>query len=43
MQRFLAFTTYGIDPYSEAELLADPEKVTAREPVAVQRFVVQPQ
>ncbi len=39
----LTVTTWGIDPYSEAQLLADPAAITARTPQVVQQFVVQPQ
>lgn len=38
----LTVTTYGIDWYSQAELLADPEEVIGREPKVVSRFSVQP-
>ncbi|MGF1673804.1 MAG: alkaline phosphatase D family protein, partial [Rivularia sp. (in: cyanobacteria)] len=39
----LTVTTYGIEPYSEAELLANPQSITAREPQIVSQFVVNPQ
>lgn len=39
----LTVTTYGIDPYSEAELRANPEAITSREPRIVSQFVVNPQ
>ncbi|MGF1493311.1 MAG: esterase-like activity of phytase family protein [Microcoleaceae cyanobacterium] len=39
----LTVTTYGIEAYSEEELLADPEGITSREPVIVSQFVVNPQ
>lgn len=38
----LLVTTWGIPPYSQAELAADPATVTARTPVATSRFRVQP-
>ncbi|MEB3211665.1 MAG: phytase, partial [Leptolyngbyaceae bacterium] len=38
----LTVTTYGIEPYSEAELLADPEAILARTPVIVSQFEVNP-
>ncbi|MGF1478496.1 MAG: phytase [Cyanophyceae cyanobacterium] len=38
----LTVTTYGIDPYSEAELLANPEEITSREPRIVSQFEVNP-
>ena len=39
----LTVTTYGIEPYSEAELLADPDEILAREPAIVSQFAVTPQ
>lgn len=39
----LTVTTYGIEAYTEAELLADPEAITSREPVIVSQFIVNPQ
>ncbi|MEO1376118.1 MAG: phytase, partial [Cyanobacteria bacterium J06635_10] len=39
----LTVTTYGIEPYSEAELLENPEAITSREPQIVSQFVVNPQ
>jgi 5'/3'-nucleotidase SurE len=39
----LTVTTYGIEPYSEEELLANPEAITSREPQIVSQFVVNPQ
>ncbi|MBE9212788.1 phytase [Plectonema cf. radiosum LEGE 06105] len=39
----LTVTTYGIEPYSEAELLANPQSITGREPQIVSQFVVNPQ
>jgi phosphodiesterase/alkaline phosphatase D-like protein len=39
----LTVTTWGIDWYDEAELLADPAAVTSRTPEVVSRFVVRPQ
>ncbi len=39
----LTVTTYGIEPYSEAELLANPDEITSREPQIVSQFVVNPQ
>lgn len=38
----LLVSTYGIDPYSEDELLADPDSIVARAPEVVSRFSVQP-
>lgn len=38
----LTVTTFGIDAYSEAELLADPEAVLALEPVIISQFEVNP-
>jgi myo-inositol-hexaphosphate 3-phosphohydrolase/phosphodiesterase/alkaline phosphatase D-like protein len=38
----LTVTTYGIEPYSEAELLADPQGIGSREPAIVSQFAVQP-
>lgn len=40
--RRLRVTTYGIEPYTEETLAADPDGVTAREPRVVSRFVVWP-
>jgi 5'/3'-nucleotidase SurE len=39
----LTVTTYGIEPYSEAELLENPEAITSKEPQIVSQFVVNPQ
>ncbi|GEM_PF-156713 len=39
----LTVTTYGIEPYSEAELLENSEAITSREPQIVSQFVVNPQ
>ncbi len=39
----LRVRTYGIDPYSEVELLANPEAVTNLTPEVVSEFVVNPQ
>ncbi|ERN42249.1 3-phytase (myo-inositol-hexaphosphate 3-phosphohydrolase) [Rubidibacter lacunae KORDI 51-2] len=39
----LTVTTYGIESYSEAELLADPEAILARTPQVVSQFEVVPQ
>jgi 5'/3'-nucleotidase SurE len=36
----LRVTTYGIEAYSEAELLANPDEVLSRQPVIVSEFVV---
>ncbi|MEB3232743.1 MAG: alkaline phosphatase D family protein [Leptolyngbyaceae bacterium] len=36
----LMVTTYGIDPYTEAELLADPEAILSRTPRIVSQFEV---
>jgi hypothetical protein len=41
--RELVVTTWGIAPYSLAELTADPAGVAARTPVVTSRFRVQPQ
>ncbi len=38
----LRVTTYGIEPYSEAELLANPNEIIARTPQIVSEFVVNP-
>ena len=38
----LTVTTYGIDAYSEEELLADPTAILARSPEVVSRFEVTP-
>lgn len=38
----LIVTTYGIDPYSEAELLANPNDITSRTPTIVSQFEVNP-
>jgi phosphodiesterase/alkaline phosphatase D-like protein len=38
----LTVSTYGIEPYSQAELFADPDAVIARQPELVQQFVVFP-
>ena len=38
----LTVTVYGIDAYSEAELLADPNSVLTREPRIVSQFTVHP-
>jgi len=38
----LTVTTFGIDAYSEAELLADPEAIINLEPRIVSQFVVNP-
>jgi hypothetical protein len=39
----LHVTTYGIAPYTQAELDADPDAITARTPEVVSEFVVTPQ
>lgn len=39
----LTVTTYGIEPYSEAELLADPNAIINRTPFIVSQFEVNPQ
>lgn len=39
----LKVTTYGIEPYSEEELLENPSAITELEPVVVSEFVVNPQ
>lgn len=38
----LLITVYGIDPYSEADLLADPNGVVSRTPRVVCQFIVHP-
>ena len=38
----LLVTVYGIDAYSEADLLADPNNVINREPRVVSQFIVHP-
>ncbi|AFY78874.1 phosphodiesterase/alkaline phosphatase D [Pleurocapsa sp. PCC 7327] len=38
----LKVTTYGIEPYSEAELLVNPSEITSRTPTIVSEFVVNP-
>ena len=38
----LRVTTYGIEPYSEAELLANPNEIIDRTPQIVSEFVVNP-
>ncbi len=38
----LTVTTFGIDPYTAAELLADPQPIVDRRPTVVSRFQVQP-
>ncbi|MBA3441575.1 MAG: alkaline phosphatase D family protein, partial [Pyrinomonadaceae bacterium] len=38
----LRVTTYGIAPYTEAELIADPQAITNRVPEVVSQFVVDP-
>ena len=38
----LTVTTYGIDWYTEAELIADPDRILARRPRVVSRFRVSP-
>lgn len=39
----LTVTTYGIEAYSEADLLANPEAVTSLEPSIISQFEVNPQ
>jgi 3-phytase/alkaline phosphatase D len=39
----LRVTTFGIPPYSQAELEADPMAIAARTPAAIQVFTVDPQ
>jgi len=36
----LTVTTWGIEPYTEAELLRDPTEVVSRTPVVVSKFVI---
>lgn len=38
----LTITTYGIDPYTEAAVVADPAAVSARAPTVLSRFSVRP-
>jgi 3-phytase/alkaline phosphatase D len=38
----LTVTTYGIEPYRDDDLAAQPDAVLARTPAVVSRFVVQP-
>ncbi|MBE9137838.1 alkaline phosphatase D family protein [Nodosilinea sp. LEGE 07088] len=38
----LTVTTYGIEPYTEVELLADPEAILGRTPAIVSQFEVLP-
>lgn len=38
----LRITTYGIEPYTRAEIQADPEAILARQPEVVQEFIVRP-
>lgn len=38
----LTVSTYGIDPYTQAELEADPSAITVREPTVIQEFTVEP-
>ena len=38
----LTVTTWGIEPYSTEELLADPACVVSRQPAVVSKFLVQP-
>lgn len=40
--RELTVTTYGIEPYTEQQLLADPASITGRVPTVVNQFVVTP-
>ncbi len=42
MTQALTVTTWGIEPYTEAQLLADPSAIGARVPRVVSRFVVNP-
>ncbi|NEQ52542.1 MAG: phytase [Leptolyngbya sp. SIO3F4] len=39
----LTVTTWGIDGYTEAELLADPESIINQEPTILSQFVVNPE
>ena len=39
----LRVTTYGVDPYSEEEILENPNAINELEPVIVSEFVVNPQ
>lgn len=39
----LTVTTYGIDPYTETDLAADPEAIATRAPTVVSQFTVAPQ
>ncbi len=38
----LRITTFGIEPYTEAELLADPQSIISRVPFVVSQFSVNP-
>jgi len=40
--QILTVTTYGIDPYNEAELATNPNDIITRTPAVVSRFVVTP-
>ncbi len=42
LTQLLLVTTYGILPYTEAELLADPDSILARQPFVVSQFEVVP-
>lgn len=42
MTQALTVTTYGIEAYSEADVLADPEAVIGLEPSIISQFVVNP-
>jgi len=38
----LTVTTYGVSPYTQADLLANPEDILSREPMIVSQFEVNP-
>jgi alkaline phosphatase D len=40
--KVLTVTTYGIDPYTEAELAANPHEIITRTPTVVSQFTVNP-
>jgi len=40
--QMLTVTTYGISPYNEAQVLADPTGIAARNPAIVSQFKVAP-
>ena len=38
----LTVTTYGVEPYTQGDLLANPEEILSREPMIVSQFEVMP-